>query len=635
MAQQDRNPASGGEAQKFQDRWPVDIHSYHRLHRESLEDREGFWRREAARLAWEREPAAVVHEDLVAGELAWFGGGALKPLASALDRHLESRGDEPALLRLADGGVESLSYRELRERAERLAAALIAAGLKEGDRVALYLPPSFEGICLMLACARAGLPYLPLATTLSAGQVSERIADAGASLLVVATGTGLDPYGPQRDTLLAELEDLPCVAVGPELPAGCTSYGDLLASGNGAKAPDAALESGSPLFLIYADTIAGRPRGRVFAAAGFLVQAASGYDLIFQTAERCRLLSTRSLASVAGQSFGLWAPLMAGDALVLTPRPEDLSADVLRELAEKAAPDLILSTPRVLAQPLADLEAAPLAEGRRFRRVASSGGVLSPRMVTRLGAALTGDPASVLNLWVQQAAGSPLIADFPHADLNRPGALGLPLPGVEPLVLGESGQPCRSNESGQLVFAATVPGMVQRIWDQPQRLRETYFERQPGFFHTGDGARVDQEGFIWFMGRLDDVVKIAGQSLATSELEALLAAHPRIAEAAVVGVHGEQGDSLSVFLVVEGGRSSAPEGQGLEEELNDFIRERVGDFAVPEHVFEARELPRTRTGKVVRRLLRRIATGEATEDEDLSHVANPDSVKDLIDRKGD
>ncbi|MBN2171257.1 MAG: AMP-binding protein [Candidatus Krumholzibacteriota bacterium] len=635
MAEQDRNPAAGGGPQKFQDRWPVDIHSYHRLHRESLEDREGFWRREAERLVWEREPESVVREDLVAGELAWFGGGALRPLASSLDRHLAARGDEPALLRLADGGVESLGFRELHERVERLAAALTAAGLKAGDRVALYLPPSFEGISLMLACARAGMPYLPLATTLSAGQVRDRITDARAALLVVATGTGLDPYGPQRDTLLAGLEDLPRVAIGPEAPSGCTAFADLLASGEGAAAPDVALEAAAPLFIIYADTIAGRPRGRVFAAGGFLVQAASGYDLIFQTAERCRVLSTRSLASIAGQSFGLWAPLMAGDALVLPPRPENLPAAVLRELAAQARPDLLLSTPRVLAQPLAELEAAPLPEGRRFCRVASSGGVLSPRMVSRLGAALTGDEASVLNLWVQQAAGSPLIADFPHADLNRPGALGLPLPGVEPLVLGESGQPCRSHESGQLVFASTVPGMVQRIWEQPQRLRETYFERLPGFFHTGDGARVDQEGFIWFMGRLDDVVKIAGQSLATSELEALLSAHPRVAEAAVVGVHGEQGDSISVFLVVEGGRSSEAGGQGLEEELDEYIRQRVGDFAVPEHVFEARELPRTRTGKVVRRLLRRIATGEATEDEDLSHVANPESVRDLIDRKGD
>jgi acetyl-CoA synthetase len=618
-----------------------------------MDKRDEFWRAEAALLDWETPFTAVVREDFSAGLASWFEGGTLRPIANALTRHLAARGAEPALIELGAGGTRRLSFTELSALVAKTAAALVAAGLGAGDRVGLFLPPRLEGVALMLACARQGMTYVPLSTALPAERVVDRLRDCGAKLLLVAAGDPAPGYNEQRDRLIAALSGKARVVVAGgasaaagagtgaaakaaaagAIPAGAQGWDAFLAAG-GAVPAEAAVSAAHPLFLIYADSFAGSARGGIYRAGGFLVHAASAFDLIFQVAGPARVLSTRSLASVAGQSMGFWGPLLHGHGIVLPPLAEGLDAATLRRALAEAAPRVLLSAPSALEGLLPDLDAQPLPAEQRFERVACCGGSLPPRLAAVLAEKLDAEAAQILNLWVQQESGVPLIASLPHQELRRPGALGLPLPGVDLRVLDEKGVQCESNASGQMVLAASTPGMVAEIWGQPGRLREVYFERLPGHFHTGDTARVDKEGFVWFMGRLDEVVKIEGQSLSTAEMEALLASHPRVAEAAVVGVQDVAGDSLTAFVVPESGAEpGSAAAKALEAELSGYLKDRVGDFARPRHVFVTRELPRTRSGKIVRRLLKRIAAGDVGRDEDLGHLANPEAVLNLIESR--
>ncbi|HUT62351.1 MAG TPA: hypothetical protein VMZ04_00195, partial [Anaerolineae bacterium] len=239
--------------------------------------------------------------------------------------------------------------------------------------------------------------------------------------------------------------------------------------------------------------------------------------------------------------------------------------------------------------------------------------------------------------WIQSESGAALINTYTTSALNRSGALGLPFLGIKPLIINHMGQICRPNESGQLVFDSSWPSMIRTIWGQSERFREHYFRRLPGYFITNDGVRVDNEGFFWFMGRLDDVIKVRGQSLATLEIETVLVTHPDISEAAVVSVIIEESDNLIAFLAVEQRRFEQEQNSDfslLESELTGYIVKRIGEFALPNRYVFVRDLPRTRTGKIVRRILRRIAKGDITQDEDLSHIVNPDSVDKFIREKG-
>jgi acetyl-CoA synthetase len=284
-----------------------------------------------------------------------------------------------------------------------------------------------------------------------------------------------------------------------------------------------------------------------------------------------------------------------------------------------------------------ELGETPLSPERRFTLVASSGDVLKPRHISFAARTLVETPERVVNLWIQTECGASIISTFPSAELNRPGTLGLPFPGIMPLVVNYLGQACRPNESGQLVFSASWPSMIRTIWGQADRFRQLYFRRVPGYYGTNDGVRVDGEEFYWFMGRLDDAIKVRGQLLATSDIEAVLVAHPLVSEAVVVSVEAEDGEMLVAFLVLDKSimeKSGAPNIAELKTELARSIEQRVGEFTVISEFIVAPELPRTRTGKIMRRVLKRIAVGDISGDEDLSHLANPGTVDELIRKRG-
>lgn len=620
------------------------LKGYHGLYHKSIERREEFWRFQAGRILWDTPFDTVVREDWTEGRVEWFPDGKLNACHNVLGAQCErGRGDRRALLFLDETGeVRSYTYREMDREVRLLAAAMKKKGLKPGDRVALYLPDSPETLFFLLACSFLGLVPVPIPIRYTAELTREILLDCSASLLAVSLGSGSRSHEARAHAVVAAVEGVLVVNAGKAEAEGTVSYAEFMASS--ASSPletPVSVEAEHPFFILYANTAAGVPRGSLFATGGFLVQAAASYDYIFASAvdggEVRSLVCLLDLASAAGLCYGVWGPLANGSCIVIAAEGTRTIGERLRLALETCETPALLAAPTQLADLKRELDGNPISTERRFALVAASGDVLKPRQIQFAAQALVSSPERVLNLWIQSECGASVINTFPSPELNHAGVLGLPFPGIEPQVINYMGKVCRANESGQLVFRSSWPSMIRSIYGQDERYRQLYFQRVPGYYSTNDGARVDGDGFFWFMGRLDDVIKVRGQSLATSEVEAVLTTHPLVSEAAVVSAEDEEEQSLVAFLVLDslpsGGNRAAVIGT-LEAELDQYMDQRIGEFAHISQYVVASQLPRTRTGKVVRRVLKRIVSGDISIEEDLSHLANPDSVEELIRKRG-
>ena len=609
---------------------PTTLLAARQLLRGALGRAPDFWRAQAAALRWERPFSEVQASD---GSAAWFCGGRLNAALNVLGA--PGDGDERLALRhLGDDGEQSseLTRGELRVQVQRAAAALLASGCGPGERVALYLPDGPEAVALMLAAAWIGATYVPIPWRFTAALAAACVRDCGARRVLVGQRSDSAPgYAVQLEELAAALpRELLWDIGGSDGTGEGSSWSAALAAAGSELPGPAAVDSEHPLLLLYSKSSAGVPRGSVFASGGFVVQTLAAQRLLFG-ADTQGTLCTHDLASAVGQSHGLWGTLLNGGTLVLSGRPGSPSVAQLGVALARQPGLTLLTNPAFLGAVRGELERQPLTH--RFPVVACSGEVLTPRIIAATAGSLCREQHDVLNLWLFAESGTALVATLPHPELQRPGALGLALPGVEVAVRNDLGQPCQPNESGQLLVRERWPAMARGAWGQPERHHDLFFRRFPGWFHTSDGARRDADGFFWFMGRLDDRVKVHGQSIATSEIEAVLAAHPGVSEAAVLGVRRESDSELWAFVVARPDpESEGDEGAGLSEELRDTVEQKLGAFAVPGRFVFVAELPRTRTGKVVRRLLRRVAAGDVGGGDDLGHVRNPECLEDLIRR---
>jgi acetyl-CoA synthetase len=623
---------------------PSSLKDYLLFYRRSLENREEFWKHEANRITWDAPFTRVVQEDFSKGTVSWFDDGKLNAFRNipVVSRE-KSEGKKTALRYFTgEGDFRAYSWEDLNSEVLKLATALDAQGLRKGDRIALYLPDSPETVFFMLACACLGLIYVPIPTRYPSEITREILHDSDSRLLVVSFARNPLSYETRSQSVIDSLIGIPIVNTGGREVKGTIQYSQFVSKDNLKPLESkTSLDSEHPFFILYANSASGIPRGSVFATGGYLVQAAVSYDYIFQSANNGSkvesVVCALDLASAAGQCYGLWGPLVNGTGIVLTDGGLQSSADHLRLVLKECESPALLTTPTLLYDLRRELNDLPLDNERRFSLVASSGDVLKPRLISFAARSLVLTPEKILNLWIQSECGSAIISTFPKRELNQPGALGLAFPGVNPLVYNYLGEICRPNESGQLVFKSSWPSMIRTIWNQEERYRQLYFFRVLGCYSTNDGARLDGDGFYWFMGRLDDVIKVRGQSLATSEIETVLVSNPEIAEAAVVSVEGDEGESLVAFLVMNDmliHEHNEIDKKTLESELSQSIVRRIGEFAAISKYIIAEELPRTRTGKIVRRVLRRIATGDIGGSEDLSHLANPESVEEIIRKKG-
>lgn len=625
---------------------PRDLRTFRLAHQMSVEKREAYWADQARELRWEHDFDQVIDEDFNAPRISWFDGGQINGFINALEVNL-ARGheDKLAMIYCPEGqALRSYSYRTLNDKVTALANAIDAMGLSAGDRLAMSMPNRPGKVMFTLACARLGLIYVPIARRFSAEQAAYCVRDCGAKMVTVQVEEGEQFQRNYAEALKSELDDsITVVTVGGGAIDGAITYYELMGkAGDHTVEAKREIESEQPLFILYARTVIGIPVGTSFATGGFLVQAHTSFDQIFGSAGMGesfdQIFCALDLASAAGQCYGLWGPLLSGNTLVLTNSEDGLRGRGLEHVLANSEAEAILCQPNWLWDFKKEMGEGDLLGEHRFALVATCGDALTPRLVRFAGEKLTDSPDRVINLWVQTGSGAALINTYPKAELNRPGALGLAAPGIEPIIINDNGQPCGVNIGGQLVFKHSWPGMVRGIWGSEKRFGELYFRRHPGYFQSNDGMRLDPDGFFWFMGRLDDTLKIHGHSLSTSELEAIMLAYPKVKECAMVGTEAESGDDLVAFIVPEDPRyieGDSEKSETLLRELGDYISSRIGPFARPVRFVFTHELPRTQSGKVVRRLLKRIAGNDVEPDEDLSHLDNPEVVGTLLNKDGD
>lgn len=617
---------------------PLELDTYRHLHAQSISDREGYWRVQAQRLDWTRPFESVMQEDFSRPEIRWFSGGRLNVAANVLLRHIENGSpDTPALGFIRPGEpTRFVTYAQLLEQVQQAARSLIALGAGPDKPVALYLTNRPEAVILALACAWLGIPYGAIAKRFPVERVLHCVAEMEASLLLVSANGAQSTYDRRLPELVTQLAGARLVNAGPQPLDTALSWEDFLEHGAGLPTPQPVeSDAEQPLMILYGKSVGGSPMGGIFATGGYLVQAATSFTYLLSDGREDkpnrRVFNTVDLASSAGQTYSLWGPLLNGGTILLADTNSRPGVDELRSALEHS-PLAMLCKPTLIARLKESLAERPFPTQARFSRVVSIDDSLTPRLVTFAANNLTPDATRVLNCWIQNESGVALMCDFAAPELNRAGSLGLPAFGVEPVIINDFGQCCGQNMSGQLAFAHSWPAMIRAVYKAPDKLKAFYFSRFPGYYSTNDGMRRDMQGFFWFMGRLDDVIKAHGHSLATSEVETVLVTHPAVDECAIVGIAAESADELVAFVVPSDPKPvhDPAAAATLSAEISVYIARKLGDFAIPSRVVYVTELPRTATGKVVRRLLRRIAGGDVQTNEDLSHVANPNSLSRLI-----
>ncbi len=604
------------------------VSQYVALHRESLSRRDEYWRIQGDAVPWRTPYTTVFTEDMEKGRYNWFDGGTLNPLESML-------GTEPSrtALILHHGGdpLEEVSFGGLLERAAAHRAHYRSHGVVAGDRVLLYLPNSLDLVAGQLALAAMGATAVPLFYRYPGSFIARAAADCGAKLLIL-------------DDTLADAEYRQrCDVVEQLVEEGITNVGAITATPG--ETIDAAslepFESSAPLFLYYHSTGAEKPKGYVFTAGGFTVHTRTSYRFLIndETHRPGTLVFKGELASVPGMAYGLWGALAAGDTLALNRHESAMTVALIDQLAGRPGPSWFMVTPGGFATMKASFEQSEAAMDSRFDKVLLFGDVVSPRLARFLGEHVAVSGEKVFTLYMQRQTGVAIIHTLGVEELSRPGSMGVPGLGIRPGVFSDFGAPCAINQSGQLAFAGTWPGMATTIYHQHDRFVQLHFSRIKNHYASGDGVRLDEHGCFWFMKRLDDVFKLDGFSISTTELETLLAGHSSVREAAVIGLEGtEQDNRVALFVTPEDARLIAPgndQGELFREELRTYLKERIGEFALPYKIVLMTELPRTRTGKVVRRILHRLALDDLADLGDLSHVANPESVLQLSSSKED
>lgn len=597
---------------------PVRLDAFRRLHRHTLDNREQFWAAQAKRLQWQTAFSCVVKEDFSTPFSSWFCDGQINAAQNALHRVIDQgKAETPALVYYQKSGqVSTLTFNELKDNVLKLAAAFYRAGLVPGDCIALNLPNCPEFIISALSAAFLGVTYLPLGCHLPASTVAEDVTASNAKLLIMAGSKGDQEKKDHILTVRTLLKDLP-VLIADEKLEDISTLEEYMADADPCGLEPARPNADHPLFVVYENRLAGKHMGSVFPTGGFLVQAHASFDDIFKKTlngdEPEMIVNTLDMCKAPTQAYGLWGPLTNGTGIILIENEIDnqIRVNTIEKILNDQPNPALLCRPTLISELKDQLEQTRLNTTNRFPVIACCGNALPPRLVKYADGTLVNGPERVVNLWVQSKSGTALLNSYPTPELNRPGTLGFGALGVEPLIMSDYGQLCKTNVSGNLVFAQSWPAMAMANSGTAQHFKRTYFSRFPGYFYTYDGVRSDKDGFFWFMGRLDDVIKVKGQGLGASLIEGVLTSHPLVDEAAIIASQDKSGEDIVAFVVPS---NPIEDEQKCIDQIKEYIADKIGRFAVPEKIFITEKLPRTPTGKLFRSVLRRIASGDESLD---------------------
>jgi acetyl-CoA synthetase len=621
---------------------------YLRLYQESVEDPEGFWGRMGSRLDWMRPFSKVKDTSYQLDDfhIRWYGGGQLNVSVNCLDRQLARRGDKTAILWEGDDPGESkrISYRELYEKVCQLANALRSLGVQKGDRVTIYLPMIPEAAVAMLACARIGAIHSVVFGGFSPDSLAGRIADC-ASNLVITADEGL--RGGKRVPLKANV-DKALSAEGTETvkhvlvvkrtgsPVAMYErdrwYSELV-DGQPRECEPEVMDAEDPLFILYTSGSTGKPKGVLHTTAGYLVYASLTHECVFDLQEDDIFWCTADVGWVTGHSYVVYGPLANGATSIMfegVPNYPDVGR--FWEVCDKHKVTLFYTAPTALRALMREGD-APVKKHSRgtLRLLGTVGEPINPEAWEWYHRVVGDDRCPIVDTWWQTETGGILITALPGAIDLKPGSATLPFFGVKPAIVDNEGQELEGACEGNLVIKDSWPGQMRTVFGDHQRFIDTYFKTFPGRYFTGDGAKRDEDGYYWITGRVDDVLNVSGHRLGTAEIESALVAHPAVAEAAVVGCpHDIKGQGIYAYvtLVVDVEPTDA-----LRKELRDWVRNEIGPIATPDFIQWAPGLPKTRSGKIMRRILRKIAANEQDQLGDTSTLADPSVVGQLVDNR--
>jgi acetyl-CoA synthetase len=595
---------------------------YEELYRRADEDPERFWSECARELAWYKPFTKTLEWKFPFAK--WFLGGELNASYNCVDRHLAgARRNKAALIWEGEpGDSRVLTYQMLADQVGRCANALKALGVKPGDRVAIYMPLIPEAAIAMLACARIGATHSVVFGGFSAEALRDRINDAEAKVCITADagwrrGQQVE-LKRNTDDAIKECPSIEkCLVVRRtgakvEMRRGRDVWWDELVDAQSPTCEPASLDAEHPLFTLYTSGTTGKPKGVVHSTGGYLVHALMTMKWVFDIREEDVYWCTADIGWVTGHTYTIYGPLAAGATVVMYEgAPNHPQNDRFWQIIEKYRVNIFYTAPTAIRTFIKwGDEWVRKHDLSSLRLLGTVGEPINPEAWMWYRRVIGGERCPIVDTWWQTETGGIMISPMPGATPTKPGSATRPLPGIAAEVVNREGKPVGANQGGLLIIRKPWPGMLRTIYRDPERYTRQYFSQIEGAYFTGDGARRDDEGYFWIMGRVDDVIKVSGHRLGTMEIESALVSHPAVAEAAVVGRPDEiKGESIMAFVTLEGGRQGNDQ---LREELRAHVVKEIGALARPDELRFSDSLPKTRSGKIMRRLLRQIASGDQT-----------------------
>ena len=627
------------------------IDEYNELHRRSIEDVDNFWAEEARKyLTWEKEWDFVLRYDFDVAKIEWFGGGILNASYNCLDRHIDKLKNKVAYYWEGDNPNESktITYLDLYREVNKFAAVLKAQGLKKGDRVIIYMPMIVELPIAMLACARIGVIHSVIFGGFSAESIASRIQDCGPKLIITVDGGfragKLIPLKKNVDDALTKMPGIVeklIVFKRADLdiqidPSKELWWHEAMADPSlPVYVKPEPMDAEDPLFILYTSGSTGKPKGVVHTHGGYLLHAAITNRIVFDLKDDETFWCTADIGWITGHTYIVYGPLINGfTSIIFEGVPNYPGYDRYWEIVDKRKVDKFYTAPTVIRSLAKEgAEHVKKHDISSLKLLGTVGEPINPEAWRWYYQNVGRNWCPIMDTWWQTETGGHMITPLPGIAPIKPGSCAFPFFGIDPVILDpDTGQETKfPGQEGALFIRKPWPGMARTVYGDHERFKDTYFSRYPGMYFTGDGAKCDEDGYYWITGRIDDVINVSGHRLGTAEVESALVLHPQIAEAAVVGFpHSIKGQGIYAFVTVNTGIEKS---DGLKKELVGLVRQQIGPIATPDAIQWADSLPKTRSGKILRRLLQKIAAGKTNELGDTTTIADPTVVDMLVSQR--
>ena len=621
----------------------IDEARYQEMYRRSIESPEEFWSQQAEKyLTYSKKWDRVMDYDYVNGAIAWFSGAKLNATVNCIDRHLETRGDQTAIIWEGDDPSEQqhISYKELHENVCRFANLLKSRGVGKGDRVSIYMPMIPEAAVAMLGCARIGAVHSVVFGGFSPDSLRDRILDSDCRVVVTADegprGGRPVPLKANVEAALAECPDVHTTIIvrrtGAEVPSDAKRdiwYHDGMASVSPDCEPEE-MDAEDPLFILYTSGSTGKPKGVLHTTAGYQLYAAMTHQLVFDYKDGEVYWCTADVGWITGHSYIVYGPLANGaTTLMFEGVPTYPDGSRFWNIVDKHCVNIFYTAPTAI-RALMSLGDGPVLSSDRtsLRILGTVGEPINPEAWEWYYRVVGDLRCPIVDTWWQTETGGILITPLVGATPLKPGSATRPFFGIQPALLDDEGNEVDGAGVGNLVIKRSWPGQMRTVYGDHDRFVSTYFATYPGYYMTGDGARRDEDGYYWITGRVDDVINVSGHRMGTAEIESALVLHDLVAEAAVVGYpHEIKGQGIYSYVTLMVGSDPSDE---LKRDLVNLVRKEIGPFATPDIIQWAPGLPKTRSGKIMRRILRKIAASEIDNLGDTSTLADPSVVDDLV-----